>query len=83
MNTTIGEKIEQVATVVESGSSLVGMMGFDTPFLKLRLSDGRVVKWQSDKVGMVRVREGGVVFLTAYLYANLRRVNVVVIKQNN
>lgn len=44
------QKIDGVLTVVSSGGCIVGCMSWETPFIKLKDSNGNIYLWVSDKI---------------------------------
>jgi len=79
--TTKGERIITLATVESKGHSCIGMMPWETPFVRFTLPDGRSVRWHSDHAAKAveTLKEGATVSLKAYLYGkNLRRVSYTI-----
>ena len=76
---TKGEKIETLARVAHVGSACIGNMGFETPYVRFVLPDGRSAIWHSDSASKAAndLKDGTEVALTGFLYGNhLRRVSV-------
>jgi hypothetical protein len=75
---TKGLKIFGPATVLRTGTSIVGNMGWETPYVQFDVG-GQQYRWQSDLANgaFYGLKRGQIVHLDAFAYADhLRRVTV-------
>ncbi|MFH1076552.1 MAG: hypothetical protein V1753_06900 [Pseudomonadota bacterium] len=74
-----GKKIETKVMVAKVGSSLVGCMSWETPYVRFLTPLNGEVIWHSDNAGGAawNLKNGDIVTLKGFIYGNhLRRVTV-------
>ena len=77
-----GKLINEDVMILRTGSSLVGSMGWETPFVEFLTSRYGVVRWQSDHAApLVGTKPKTIVHLRGFIYGpalkqTLRRVTV-------
>lgn len=52
------EKIQENVKCITAGFACIGTMPWESPYIKLQLSDGRVVRWHSDRMEEILHRYG-------------------------
>ena len=60
------EKIECGAKVIKAGNSIVGIMPWETPYIIFQTPWGKR-KWQSDTINSSKLKEGDIVWLSAFV----------------
>ena len=75
-----GIKLDEFVTVKSKGTSCVGMMAWETPYIEFRRANSQLIYWHSENAAIAYewLRAEQTVRLLAFLYGNrVRRVTVV------
>ena len=78
MKKTLGEKINQLATIVKTKTACIGNMSWETPVYTFELEDKRLVEWCTEDESFLD-RKGAVVHLDCFYYekkGSIRRVTI-------
>lgn len=80
---TKGVKINERVTIVKMGSSIVGCLAWETPYVELLTATHGICRWQSDALNKHNFNKGNSIHISAFAYWNdnyhryhLRRVKI-------